>query len=122
MLLLILTTKEKTMNKLNQLNDLFNRDSLEFSINDINAMITHYVQDGDYDLTSKSDVDAFIETYIEEEGVDLIEDNCCYDINYSLKCIEIKENSVVISVLSEEIKKECICNSVEAMLSLVGGV
>jgi hypothetical protein len=110
------------MNKLNQLNDLFNIDSLEFSINDINAMITHYVQDGDYDLTSKSDVDAFIDTYLEEECIKLQKYNCCSNVTYSLKCIEIKENSVVISVLSEEIKKECICNSVEAMLSLVGGV
>ena len=110
------------MNKLNELNDLFGVEQLEFTKEEINKMITHYVQDGDYDLNDRADVEHFIETYCEEECISLLDQNCCYDLAYSLSCREIKDDSVVIGVIAEETKKECICSSIESMLMYVGGV
>ena len=110
------------MNRLNELTDLFGVDQLEFTKEEINRMITHYVQDGDYDLNDRADVEHFIETYCEEEGISLLSESCCVDIAYTLSCREIKDGSVVIGVIADETKKECICSSIESMLSLVGGV
>lgn len=110
------------MNKLNELNDLFNIDQLEFTKKEINQMITHYVQNGDYDLDDRADIEHFLQTYCEEECISLLDENCCYDITYTFACREIKNDSVVIGVISDETKKDCICSSIENMLSIVGGL
>ena len=110
------------MNKLNELNDLFNVQQLEFTKEDINKMITHYVQDGDYNLNDRADVEAFLTTYCEEECISLLDESCCYDVAYTLSCREIKDDSVVIGVIEDETKKECSCSSIENMMTYVGGM
>jgi len=109
------------MNKLNELNDLFNVTQLEFTKEEINQMITHYVQDGDYDLTDRADVEAFIQTYCEEECVELTDKTCCATITYTLSCREIKDNSVIIGVIDENEEHYCEpCKKGDYIASMVG--
>jgi len=107
------------MNKLSELNNLSNVNSLEFSKYEINKMITHYVQDGDYNLNDRADVEAFLETYVEEEQVQLVIESCCSTVIYTLACRAIKETSVVIGILEEEEMHTCAsCREGEYMESI----
>lgn len=72
-------------------------------------MITHYVQDGDYDLDDRADVEFFFKTYCEEEGISLINDCCCYKTTYTLSCRECRPDSVVVGILEDSVNKQCKC-------------
>ena len=109
------------MNQLKLLQDYLGCVSyIEIPKDEIYTMITHYVQDGDYDLNDRADVEAFFETYCHEEEIELVDDNCCYAITYTLSCRECRPDSVVIGILEEEEKRQCKCEEAYYKASNLG--
>jgi len=101
------------MNKLNLLeNYLGCLSQIEIPKSEIYRMITHYVQDGDYDLNDRGAVEDFMVTYCEEEGIKLVDDTCCRTITFTLSCRECRPDSMVIGILEEEETKQCECDAI----------
>ena len=72
------------------------------------------------DMDTKADVEAFFEVFCNEEDIQLVDDNCCRTITYTLGCKECREDSVLIEVFEDQENKTCACEGIYFRASNLG--